>query len=141
MAAHTLSLSVVTPEGVTYKNDTVDQVSLPTAEGMITVLANHRPLVTLLRPGEMVVVKEGVPHHFAVSHGVAEIRPNSEVVVLTDSAERAEEIDLEAAEAARERAQKMLAEKENIDDVEYARFQSLLDRELNRIRIHRRRSK
>ncbi|TSC61008.1 MAG: F-type H+-transporting ATPase subunit epsilon [Parcubacteria group bacterium Greene0416_14] len=134
---HTLSFSVVTPEGVAYKDDAVDQVSLPTAEGQITVLANHRPLVTLLRPGEMIIVKGGVSHHFAVSHGVAEIRPKSEVVVLADTAERAEDIDLEAAEAARARAQKMLEEKEHIDDVEYARFQSLLDRELNRIRVRR----
>ena len=138
---HTISLSVVTPEGITYKDEAIEHVSLPTVEGQVTILANHRPLVTLLRPGEMIIVKDGVSHHFAVSHGVAEIRPKSEVVVLTDTAERAEDIDLEAAEAARARAQKMLAEKENIDDVEYARFQSLLDRELNRIRIRRRRQK
>lgn len=138
---HMLTFTVLTPEGITYKDDAVAQVSLPTAEGEITILPNHRPLVTLLRPGEMTIVKRGVEHHFAVSHGVAEIRPKSEVVVLTDSAERAEDIDLEAAEAARSRAEKMLAEKEHMDDVEYARFASLLEREVNRIRVHRRRLK
>ncbi len=136
-----ITFTVVTPEGITYKDDAIEQVSLPTAEGEITILANHRPLVTLLRPGEMTIVKEGVKHHFAVSHGVAEIRPQSEVVVLTDTAERAEDIDLDAAEAARARAQKMLEDKEHLDDVEYARFASLLEREVNRIRVHRRRAR
>jgi len=138
--AHTLLFRVVTPDGVAY-NDSVESVTMPTASGEITVLPNHTPLITLLRPGEVTVVKEGHRMHFAVSHGVVEVRAKSELVILADSLERAEEIDLWAAEEARERAQKVLKEKENLNDIEYARFQSLLDRELNRIKVHRKYSK
>lgn len=131
-----LAFKIVTPQGVAYE-DEIEQITLPTAAGEITVLPNHTPLVSLLVPGEMTVKKEKNTVHFAVAHGVVEIRSQSKVVVLSDTAQRAEEIDIEQAQSARIRANKMLEEKENINDVDYARFRALLDSELNRIKVGR----
>ena len=141
-----INFKIVTPSGVAYQDD-IKQVSLPTADGEITVLANHVPLVTLLRPGEMTVVKEE-PHdgtttdrehrlHFAVAHGVAQVQEGSKVVILSDTADRAEEIDVAAADEARARAQKALQEKEKLSDVEFSRVSAALERELAKIKVGR----
>jgi F-type H+-transporting ATPase subunit epsilon len=130
----TIDFKIVTPRGIAY-HDEIQQITVPTASGEITVLPKHTPLVSLLRPGEMTVVKEDHKVHFAVSRGVVEVRSGSEVIILANSADRAEEINLAEAEAARKRAQAMLADKENLDDVEFSRFQTILDRELARLKV------
>ena len=139
---HTIDFRIVTPEGVTYESE-IRQVTLPTEAGEITVLANHTPLVSILKPGELVIKKEDDQgkHEIAlaISSGVIEVRPHSEVVILSDTAERAENIDLERAEQARQRAEKMIAEKNFENDIEYARVQALLDRNLARIKVAKRR--
>jgi F-type H+-transporting ATPase subunit epsilon len=134
----TINFKIVTPEGVAYA-DSVVQITMPTASGEITILPNHAPLITLLRFGEMIISKEEngglYPVHFAVARGVVEVRQGSEVVVLADSADRAEDIDMERAEEARRRAEKALRSKEALSDHEFARFQSLIDREINKLKI------
>lgn len=139
---HTIDFRIVTPEGVTYESE-IRQVTVPTQDGEITVLANHTPLVSLLQPGELLIKKadeQGESQvHLAISDGVLEVRPHSEVVVLADTAERAEHIDLDRAEAARERALNMLADKKFESDIEYTKVRALLDRNLVRIKVARRR--
>jgi len=132
-----INFQIVTPERVVYESE-IDQVTLPTRAGEITVLANHMPLVSLLAPGEMRLKKDGVDYNFAVSSGFIEVRPKSRVVILADTAERAEEIDLARAEAARKRTEKILADKEKLDDVQFARLQAILDREAARIKVKNR---
>jgi F-type H+-transporting ATPase subunit epsilon len=129
-----INFQIVTPERVVYENE-IDQVTLPTRAGEITVLPNHTPLVSLLAPGELHLKKDGVDYSFAVSSGFIEVRPKSRVVILADTAERAEEIDLARAEAARKRTEKILAEKGKLDDVQFARLQAILDREAARIKV------
>ncbi len=131
----TIHFKIVTPEQVVYESE-VEEVVLPTRAGVVGILPNHTPLVSLLVPGEMVVKKEGARLPFAVAGGVIEVRPKSEVVVLADSAERAEEIDLKRAEVARDRARKMLEEKEHLDDIQFAKLQAILDHEMARIKVH-----
>jgi F-type H+-transporting ATPase subunit epsilon len=132
-----ISFKIVTPERVTYENE-IEQATIPTKAGEITVLANHAPLVGILSSGELRVVKDGAELSFAVSTGFLEIRPKSEIVILADTAERAEDIDRERAEEARRRAEKMLEEKEQLDDVQFARLQAVLDREMARIKVKNR---
>ena len=104
---------IVTPHGVTYQ-DTVESVSIPTVEGEITVLDGHATLITVVKPGELKVGKQDYSVLVAVSGGVAEVRHTGEVYVLADTAERAEHIDVERAEAGRLRAIEMLEEKEKL---------------------------
>lgn len=132
-----IKFKIVTPDGITYQDDAVDQVTLPTTMGEITVLPNHIPLVALLQAGELRVKKAGVEIPMAVSHGVIEVRPKSEVVILADTAERAEHIDIERAEAAKRRAEEALKQIERVADVDYAKLQAVIERELARVRVGR----
>jgi F-type H+-transporting ATPase subunit epsilon len=134
-----LLIKIITPAGSIYEGE-ADCVTLPSAEGEITILPNHTPLVFQLLPGELVVKRSGAEEPFAISGGVGQVHPASsgqgtEIVVLTNSADRAEEIDFAEAEAARKRALEMLSRKEELSDVDFSRFQAVLDRELAKIRV------
>ena len=132
-----INFKIITLERVVYE-DEIDQVTIPTQAGEITVLARHTPLVSLLKPGELRIKKDGYDVLLSVSTGFVEVRPKSEVVILADTAERAEEIDLERAEEGRRRAEEMLKEKERLDDVQFARLQAQLEKELARLKVGRR---
>lgn len=130
-----ITFKIVTPERVVYE-DTIKKVTIPTTEGEITVLPEHAPLVTMLNPGELRVHKEtGDTVDLAIAGGMLEIRPNSEVYVMADTAERAEEIDVERAQKAKDRAEQLLKEINDTADVEYARLQAIIERELARISV------
>jgi F-type H+-transporting ATPase subunit epsilon len=104
-------------------------------EGEITVLPNHLPLVSILAPGELVVRKNKDEVYMAVAGGFVTVHPKSQVVILADSAERAEELSIEAIEAARERARKFLEEKRGRDDVAFADAAAAMQRELARLKV------
>jgi F-type H+-transporting ATPase subunit epsilon len=101
-------LEVVTAERVVL-SDEVDQVNVPGASGRMGILAGHEPLLTSLIPGEMDIIKGSERSEFAVSGGFMEVLPDR-VTILADTAERADEIDEARAEAARQRAELLLAE-------------------------------
>lgn len=128
------SFTIVTPHGVTYQ-DKVEQVSIPTIDGEITILEGHATLITVLKPGELCIGKSGYSVPVAVSGGVAEVRHTGEVYVLADTAERAEHIDIERAEAAKKRAEELMKQVQQIDDVDFARMQAMLEKELTRIHV------
>jgi F-type H+-transporting ATPase subunit epsilon len=102
-----LHLEVITPERKVYEDD-VDMVVAPASEGYVGILPHHIPLFTTLGPGEFKVKKGGVEEVLAVFGGFMDVRADR-VVVLTDAAEPAEEIDATRAQEARERAQQVLA--------------------------------
>ncbi len=102
-----LHLEVITPERKVYEDD-VDMVVAPASEGYVGILPHHVPLFTTLGPGEFKVKKGGVEEVLAVFGGFMDVR-SDRVVVLTDAAEHAEEIDANRAQEARERAQQVLA--------------------------------
>jgi F-type H+-transporting ATPase subunit epsilon len=130
-----INLKIVTPEKVIYQNDQVDQVSIPTTTGEITVLPNHVPLVSILQSGEMVFKENGKDNYFALSGGFLEIKENNEVIVLADNVERAHEINVERAEAAKAKAEEEMKNIKNREDVDFARLQAVIDREANRLRV------
>ena len=105
-----LKFQIITPERVVFEAPEVEAVSLPTKMGEITILPDHLPLVASLVAGETRVKVSGKEILMAVSGGFIEVKPG-EVVVLADSAERAEEIDITRAEEARGRAEKLMQEK------------------------------
>ncbi len=130
-----IKFKIVTPERTVFE-DEIDQITLPTAEGEITVLPEHIPLISMLVPGELVAKKGSEEIAMAVSGGMIEVQRN-EITVLADTAERAEEIDLARAEEARKKAEKLKEENIRIQDTEYAATAALLERNLARIKVAR----
>lgn len=129
------SFSLITPEKIVFEGAAAS-VSLPTTSGYIQVLQNHVPLVSVLQAGEVVVRGDKGESVFAVSAGFIEVRPGNKVVVLANTAEQAEEIDVERAEAARARAKGLLTEKIR-DDQEYAAVAAAIEKEFARVRVAR----
>ena len=131
-----LQLKVVTPDKV-ITDEVVDSISLPTTSGVITVLNKHTALVSTIKSGEMIIRKGGAGVGYSVYKGLVNVRPHfkgiTEVVVLLERGEMAEELDIERAEKALARAKSMLLEKE--DDTDFSLFEGLVEKELNRVKI------
>ncbi len=137
--ANNLHLTITTPERIVLETE-VSSVNVPTVEGEIGVLANHIPLVSILAPGELhAIATDGTEQVMAVSGGFVEVRDNK-VVILADTAEKAEEIDEARAQAAREKAQALMQERAT-DDVGFADAQAALAKELARLKVARKRRK
>ena len=100
-------------------------------------MPRHIPLVSIISAGELRLKKDGAEIPLVVSGGVLEIRPGSQLYVLADTAERAEHIDMERAEAARARAEELMKQKEQMADVDFARLQAKMEKELARLRVGR----
>src|SRR2546426_5199179 len=131
-----LHLEVITPERKVYEDD-VDMVIAPGSEGYLGILPRHAPLLTALGPGEFRVKKGGVEEVLAVFGGFMDVRADR-VVVLTEAAEPAEEIDAQRAQEARDRAQQAL-QAGPMSAAEEARARASLQRALVRIRVSERR--
>jgi F-type H+-transporting ATPase subunit epsilon len=105
-------------------NETVDEVEIPGADGYFGVLPGHTPLLALLGTGDM-WYRRGPgsenTHHLAIAFGFAEVRPDG-VTILAQIAERADEIDVARAEAAKRRAEERLARPMMDMDSERARL-------------------
>lgn len=131
-----IKLRVVTPDKIIV-DEIVDNISIPTTSGMITVLNKHVPLVSTITSGEMTVRKGGTGIDYAIFKGVVNVRPHikgvTEVVVLLESSERVDELEESIAQEALTRAQKMVLEEE--EDLEFGLTESIIERELNHVRI------
>ena len=131
-----MKVEIITPEKISYSED-ADQVSLPTAEGEITVLPGHIPLVTQLLPGELTLKKGNQYIVMAAGGGFAEIT-GKKVSIATDLAQRPEEIDERFAEEARKRAEQALTERERLSEEEFAVTAANLQKALAQLKIKRR---
>ena len=134
MPASSIKFKIVTPEHIVYENE-ISSVSIPTTTGEITILPNHIPLVSVVAPGEMKIKDASGEQILAIAGGFVEVRTNNEVVILADNAERADEIDVARAEAAHKRAEEAMQQAKNVQDVDFARLQAVMERELNRVRV------
>ena len=131
-----IHLEVITPEKRVYEDD-VDMVIAPGSEGYLGILPHHAPLLTALGPGEFRVKKGGTEEILAVFGGFMDVR-GDRVVVLTDEAEPAAEIDAQRAQQAREAAQEAL-QGPALSAADEARARAALQRALVRIRVSERR--
>jgi len=131
-----LRLEIVTPEAKTYSDD-VDSVAIPGIDGELGVLPLHAPVMTLLEPGELRVLKGGQELRLAVGEGFVEITPEK-VAVLTDMAVKESDIDESAAEEAVRRAEQAMSG-EKLSNEEYAANNAALLRSLALIKVKRRR--
>lgn len=131
-----IRLEIVTPEEKVYSEE-VDQVSLPTTTGEITILPQHLPLVTQIVPGEIKVKKSGREVNLVTGEGFAEITGTT-VSVLTDLAQTSEKIDEKAAEEARKRAEEALKQKHTLSEEEFALTAAELQKALASLKVRRR---
>lgn len=127
-----LHLEVITPERRVYEED-VDMVIAPASEGYVGILPHHAPLFTTLGPGEFRVKRGGVDEVLAVFGGFMDVR-GDRVVVLTDAAEHAEDIDSARAQEARDRAQQALAAGP-VSAADEQRARAALQRAIVRLRV------
>lgn len=128
---------IVTQERTVF-SDEVDSVNLPTPEGRMGVLPNHMVMLTTLGFGEVSIRRGTDVEYFAIGGGFAEILPNR-ITLLADSAEGIEEIDVERAQQARERAEQAMREGIPEDSERYAQIEASLRRAQARIELGRRR--
>jgi len=126
------TLEIIAPDRVVFSGEATS-LCAPGIEGGFQVLVNHAPLLSSLDVGEIKVKSTaGADTRYAASGGFVEVRNNT-VVVLVESAERADEIDVTRASEARDRAERRLRSHEKDIDLERARV--ALYRALNRLRI------
>lgn len=133
-----LKLKIITPERLILEK-MVDQVSLPTTLGEITVLPDHIPLITGLTSGDVVALVSGEHVPMAVVGGFLEVKNDengiTNVAVLADFAEHMSELSDEAIEKAKARADELRKQMENKEVVDYEHFAAELERSLTRVRI------
>jgi len=128
-----IKLSIVTPERSLVSED-VDELQIPGANGYLGVLPGHAPLFTELKVGELSYRKGSTWTSLAVAWGFAEVLPD-QVRVLAETAERANEIDIERATRSKERAEDRLRKAESGVDFDRARI--ALERAIIRIQVAR----
>ncbi|KKQ21181.1 MAG: ATP synthase epsilon chain [Candidatus Nomurabacteria bacterium GW2011_GWA1_37_20] len=141
-----LKLKIVTPERLILE-EMVDQVSLPTTEGEITVLPDHIPLITGLSSGDVIAVANGEYVPMAIVEGFVEVKnlvvgvPSgtpttiTEVAVLADFAEHVSELSEEKIVQAKARAEELKKLMENKEHVDFEHFEAELERSLTRVKI------
>ncbi len=130
-----LHVEIITPDETVYSGD-AESVTLPTAEGEITVLPHHIPLIGVLIPGTVIIHVKGKESVFAVSRGVIEI-DGATVRVLADTADRAEALEEAAIEKAKTTAEQLVNEK-RADAEGFAEATAILEKEMARLRTIRR---
>lgn len=132
--AGNIRLEVVTPEKMVVSEE-AQIVASPGTLGEFGVLIGHTPFLTTLKTGSIRYTDaDGKERYVFVSGGFAEALPDK-ITVLAESAERRKDIDLERAKAARERAEKRLAEDRSREDIDFMRARSALERAITRIKL------
>lgn len=131
-----LRLEIVTGERLVF-SDEVDMVIAPGVEGQLGILPKHAPLITALSIGELRVKKGQEELSFAIGGGFMEVYKDK-VIVLADTAERAEEIDIARAEEARRRALESLKERGRLSREEFAQAEARLRKAVTRIKVAQR---
>lgn len=127
----TLTVSIVTPDGLVLE-DNYEMVSCRAENGELGILPGHIPLVAPLAINEVRLKRENAENYIAVNGGFLEVRPDK-VTILAQSAEKAEDIDVQRAEEAKERAMKLI--ESNRDDIDMMRAKLALNRAINRIDV------
>jgi F-type H+-transporting ATPase subunit epsilon len=113
-------------------NEMADEVEIPGADGYFGVLPGHTPLLALLGTGELWYRRGGETQHLLISSGFAEVQPDA-VTILAETAERAADIDVARAEAAKRRAEERLARP--TVDIDYERARLALLKSLIRLQV------
>lgn len=128
-----LYLEVVTPEKVLVSRE-VDTVVAPGTEGEFGILPGHIPFLSGILPGELRYEADGKKKHLAVTEGFSEVSENK-VSILVDAAEKAEDIDVDRAQRALDRARERMARERGTEDVDFLRAEASLIRAMVRLKV------
>ncbi|OIO49798.1 MAG: ATP synthase F1 subunit epsilon [Parcubacteria group bacterium CG_4_9_14_0_2_um_filter_41_8] len=128
-----LNIKLITP-AKTVLEEEVDEVVAETTDGQITILAHHAPLVSILKPGELIIRTDKKDKPLAIAGGVIEMFNNT-LVILADTAEHVEEIDLDRAEKRAQELAEKLKDKEKLDINTYTNLEYMLARDRARIGV------
>ena len=120
---------IVTPRGF-YRLFETEILNIETSEGQIGILKNHMPIVAILNISTMTTIESDGRHSYAIAGGTVYFQ-NNLATILTDAIESSDEIDLQRAKQAKERAEELIAKKEGVDMM---RAEVALKRALNRIK-------
>ncbi|HPY84305.1 ATP synthase F1 subunit epsilon [Ruminococcus sp. XPD3002] len=129
--ARTFQLEIIATDRVFFKGE-CEHLVITAIDGLLGIMAGHEPLVTCLPTGELKYMVNGEWKYAAISEGFIQVMPEKSVI-LADSCELPEEIDIKRAEEARQRAEEKLRQKQSI--FEYYQTQAALNRAMNRLKI------
>lgn len=127
-----IRIDIVTAERLVFSED-ADIVIVPGIEGDMGILPHHAPIMTMIKPGEVLIRKGTEEYSLAVSGGFLEVKPDH-ITILADAAERADEIDIARAEAAKKRAEERLTGK-TAAEIDSANAEAALRRALARLKV------
>ncbi len=131
-----INLKFYTPKGEILKAENVRSITIPTEAGVISVFDDHQPLISLLGIGEIeVMYEDGRSEYIFITSGIVKVQKDSVVTIMADTSEFAEEINIDAAMEAKAKAEEYLKKKDDISDVEFAKLQGDIEREVARIEI------
>lgn len=129
--ARTFHLEIIATDRIFFSGET-EHLVVTAIDGLLGIMAGHEPLVTSLPTGELKYLVDGVWKYAAISEGFIQVMPDSSII-LADTCELPEEIDIKRAQEAKERAEELLRQKQSIK--EYYETQAALNRAMNRLKI------
>ena len=129
--ADTFQFEIVTPEKLVVR-DVAEEMQIPGKNGYLGILPGHAPLITELAVGEITYRNGGDTHRLAVAWGFTEVLPDK-VTILAETAEKADEIDVQRAQEAKQRAEERL--KGSDTETDYQRAQTALQRAESRLQV------
>ncbi len=134
--AETLLFDIVTPERLAFSEE-VEEVVVPGTLGELGILPGHVPFLSTLQPGVMMLRQDGREIYYAVSGGFIEVHEDH-VILLAETAERADEIDVDRALASRAKAEEILKDVQDANELKFKRADLRLKRALTREEVARR---
>ncbi|WP_028517796.1 ATP synthase F1 subunit epsilon [Ruminococcus flavefaciens] len=129
--AKTFHLEIISTDRLFFSGE-VEHLVITAIDGLLGIMAGHEPLVTCLPTGELKYLVDGEWKYAAISEGFIQVMPDSSII-LADTCELPEEIDIKRAQEAKERAEELLRQKQSIK--EYYETQAALNRAINRLKI------
>ncbi len=127
----TFPVLIITPKRKVFDSE-VELLSVVTTAGQLGILANHTPLLTIIKTGPLHFIRNGKTTYYAVSGGVLSVKKDK-TVLLVDAIEQAEDIDISRAKESLKRAEDRL--KEKTEKIDATRAKAALSRALNRIYV------
>jgi len=129
-----INVEIVTPSKTAYEGK-IRSITIPGSLGSFQVLYNHAPLMSSFEPGKIKIVDIGGEDlEYATGGGTVEVQ-NNNVIVLAESFESPDEIDIDRAKKAFDRAKKRLARETDEKDIDMIRAEAALKRAINRLKI------
>ena len=130
-----INLEILTPDKILIREE-IDEITVPTTSGYITVLPEHVPLLTQVQSGEITIRNNGSVENFAITGGFMEVLENK-IKILGDYAVRSKDIEIAKAEEAKRRAERLMNEKVSRED--FAIAEAELRRSLLELKVARKR--